>query len=101
MDFEEFKRHIGKAGLTTREFAELLSMNRNSISNYAATGKVPSHLAVIAALMGEMAEQRVDFRTVLSKITITPNRPRGRPIQGREAEPGEEKSIKIAKKLDK
>ncbi len=92
MDFEEFKRHIGKAGLTTREFAELLCMNRNSISNYAATGKVPSHLAVIAALMGEMAEQRVDFRAVLSKITITPNKPRGKPIQGREASSGEEKS---------
>lgn len=84
MDFDEFKRHIGKAGVTTREFAELLCMNRNSVSNYAATGKVPTHLAVIAALMGEMAEHQLDFRPVLSRIKITPNKPRGKPIQGRE-----------------
>lgn len=83
MDFDEFKRHIGKAGVTTREFAELLCMNRNSISNYAATGTVPTHLAVIAALMGEMAEHQLDFRPVLSRIKITPNKPRGKPIQGR------------------
>lgn len=82
MDFDEFKRHIGKAGVTTREFAELLCMNRNSVSNYAATGKVPTHLAVIAALMGEMAEHQLDFRPVLSRIKITPNKPRGKPIQG-------------------
>lgn len=91
MDFEEFKRHLGKAGLTTREFAELLCMNRNSISNYAATGKVPSHLAVIAALMGEMAEHRLDFRPVLSRIEITPNKPRGKPIQGRDEKDDQER----------
>lgn len=81
MEFDEFKRYLGKAGLTTKEFAELMKMNRNSVSNYAATGKVPTHLGVIAALMGEMAEYRLDFRPVLARIEITPNKPRGKPIQ--------------------
>ncbi len=81
MEFDEFKRYLGKAGLTTREFAELMKMNRNSVSNYAAMGKVPTHLGVIAALMGEMAEYRLDFRPVLARIEITPNKPRGKPIQ--------------------
>lgn len=91
MEFEEFKRHLGKAGLTTRKFAELLCMNRSSISNYAATGKVPSHLAVIVALMGEMAEHRLDFRPVLSRVEITPNKPRGKPIQGRDGKGHQER----------
>lgn len=77
MNYEEFRRQLGKAGLTAKDFAELVKLNRNSITNYAKTGEVPSHLAVIAALLGEMAEHKIDFRNVLSRIEITPNKPRG------------------------
>lgn len=77
MTYEEFQRQIGKAGLTLREFAELVKMNRVSLSNYAKSNEVPSHLAVIAALLGEMAEQRLDYRAALAKIDFSPKRPRG------------------------
>jgi hypothetical protein len=77
MTYEEFQRQLGKAGLSVRQFADLIKMNRVSISNYGKIGEIPTHLAVIAALLGEMAEQRVDFRAVLSKIDIAPKRPRG------------------------
>lgn len=77
MTYEEFQRHIGKAGLTIRQFAELIKMNRVSLSNYGKKGEVPSHLAVISALLGEMAEQKIDYRQVLSQIEIVPKKPRG------------------------
>jgi hypothetical protein len=77
MDYEEFRRQLGKAGLTVKGFAELLKLNKSSISNYAQKGVVPMHLAVIAVLLGEMAERKIDFREVLSRIEITPNKPRG------------------------
>jgi len=77
MTYEEFQRQIGKAGLTIRSFAELVKMNRISLSNYGKKGEVPSHLAVIAALLGEMAEHKLDYRSVLTKIDITPKKPRG------------------------
>lgn len=77
MTYEEFRRQLGKAGLTTKNFAELVKLNSNSITNYAKKGEVPSHLAVIAALLGEMAERKIDFRDVLSRIEIEPNKPRG------------------------
>lgn len=77
MTYEEFRRQLGKAGLTAKEFAELVKLNSNSITNYAKSGEVPSHLAVIAALLGEMAERKIDFRDVLSRIEIEPNKPRG------------------------
>lgn len=70
MTYEEFLRQLGKAGLTVKAFAELLCMNRVSISNLSRKGEVPVHLAVIAALMGEMADSGVDYRPVLSKIKI-------------------------------
>ena len=77
MTYDEFLRQLGKAALNIREFAELLQMNSNSLSNYAKQGEVPSHLAVIATLMGEMAEHRLDFRGPLSRIEIPRKKPRG------------------------
>lgn len=77
MTYEEFQRQIGKAGLTLREFADLVKMNRISISNYGHKGEVPSHMAVIAALLGEMAERKIDYREVLTRIDILPKKPRG------------------------
>ncbi|MDP2143128.1 MAG: hypothetical protein Q8J80_03275 [Gallionella sp.] len=77
MTYEEFQRQIGKAGLNLRQFADLVKMNRISLSNYGKKGEVPSHLAVIATLLGEMAERKIDFREVLSNIDITPKKPRG------------------------
>lgn len=83
MTYEEFQRHVGKAGLTLRQFADLIKMNRVSLSNYASKGEVPSHLAVIVALMGEMAEHQIDFTEVLSRIEIDAKRPRGAGAPGR------------------
>ena len=75
--YDEFLRQLGKAGLNVRSFAELIRMNRNSVSNYARRGDVPAHLAIIAVLLGEMAERGVDFRGVLTKLDIGSKKPRG------------------------
>lgn len=77
MTYTEFLRHIGKAGLTIRGFADLIKMNRVSLSNCSKKGKVPSHLAIIAVLMGEMADNGLDFRVILGRVDITPKKPRG------------------------
>jgi hypothetical protein len=83
MTYGEFQRQLGKAGITAREFADLIRMNRNSVTNCSQKGEVPSHLAVIVSLMGEMAEHRVDFRNVLGKVEIEPKKPRGGAAKGR------------------
>lgn len=77
MAYDEFKRHVGKAGLTIRAFAELLKLNPASVSNYSKSGEVPSHLAVIAVLLAELAERKVNFREVLDRAEITPKKSRG------------------------
>lgn len=83
MTYEEFQRQLGKAGLSIREFAELLEMNRNSITNCATRGGVPTHLAVIATLMAEMAEHRLDFKSAISRMEIAPKKPRGAAAKGK------------------
>lgn len=83
MTYEEFRRQLGKAGLTVRGFAELIKQTPNSITNYAAQGEVPPHLAIIAALMGDMAESGQDFRSTLARIEFEASKPRGGAAKGR------------------
>lgn len=83
MRYDEFQRNVRKAGLTLSDFADLLSMNRISLSNYARKKRVPAHLAVIAVLLAELKEHNVDYRNALSKIEIPAKRPRGAAIAGK------------------
>ncbi|MCL1886724.1 MAG: XRE family transcriptional regulator [Betaproteobacteria bacterium] len=83
MTYDEFRRQLGKAGLTVKGFALLIKQTPNSITNYATHGEVPPHLAIIAALMGDMAEAGLDFRTTLARIQYEASKPRGGAIKGR------------------
>lgn len=83
MTYGEFQRHIGKAGITLKEFASLIRINRGSLSNLSKKGQVPSHLAVIAALLGEMKDKGIEFEEVLSRIDIAPKKARGAGKEGR------------------
>ncbi|MHB8408353.1 MAG: XRE family transcriptional regulator [Acidiferrobacterales bacterium] len=74
MTYVEFRRQLGKAGLTVRKFGELIGMNPKTVTNYAKSGVVPPHIAVIATLMGEMAEHKVPFVGALAKVDIGTNR---------------------------
>lgn len=83
MDYGEFRRNLGKAGVTVREFAGLMRLNANSVSNYSIAGMVPSHLAAVAALIGEMADHQLDFRSVLLRLDMKAKRARGWARKGR------------------
>ncbi|WP_174983990.1 XRE family transcriptional regulator, partial [Burkholderia lata] len=61
-----------------REFARLIRMNESSITNYSSKGTVPSHLAVIATLIGALAAHEIDFRELIAQTAIEAKRPRGR-----------------------
>ena len=83
MTYDEFRRQLGKAGLTVKGFAGLINQSPNSISNYASQGQVPAHFAIIAALMGDMAESGQDFRATLARIRYENNKPRRGAAKGR------------------
>lgn len=77
MNYDEFLRHLGKAGLKAHEFAGLMRMSATSLSNYRKKGETPFHLAVIAVLLGEMADKKIEFRTLFSTIPGAPKKARG------------------------
>ena len=68
MPYTEFQRLIGKAGLAIKEFAALLDMKPNSITNYCHQGVVPTHIAVIVALISTMKDEGLDFYPIFEKI---------------------------------
>jgi hypothetical protein len=82
MLYAEFLEELGKVGLSVRAFAELIGMNPNSLSNYARTGELPTHLALIAVLVVGVHALSGDFRQIMSKVAITPKKPRGAARQG-------------------
>jgi transcriptional regulator with XRE-family HTH domain len=75
--YPEFLRQLRQAHLTLREFAELLGMNRVSLSNYAKKSIVPSHLAIIAVLLAEMGRRNIEYRSILQQIPVVRKKPRG------------------------
>lgn len=72
MEHDEFRRHLGKAAVSVGEFASLLGVRANSISNYAKKGVVPRTHALVAVLLGDAADRKVDFRAVLKRYGIRP-----------------------------
>lgn len=74
----EFKRNVGKAGLSITEFSLLIKSSPQSVSNYARINKVPKHLAIIATLLGEMAEKNMDFEHLFEKMDIDSFQNRGK-----------------------
>ena len=83
MSYANFLSELERAGLSVRAFAELVGMNPNSISNYARTGELPTHLALIAVLVGELGSQGQDFRRAMAKVEAVPKKPRGGAGHGR------------------
>lgn len=77
MPYADFLVELARARLSVRAFADLIGMNPNSISNYARGGEVPTHLALIATLIGELGAQGIGYRQVVARIEVTPKKPRG------------------------
>ncbi len=82
MTYDEFKRQVGRAGLTIKEFASLLNMSRSSVTNYAQVGAVPTHLAVIVVLLGEMTDAGLDFRSAIERLCLERKKGRGASFTG-------------------
>lgn len=82
MSYDEFKRLLGKAGLSIKDFADLMRISCNSVSNYASKGTVPTHLAIAVTLMSEMAEAKLDFRSALQLLQLKDKKSRGAASQG-------------------
>lgn len=82
MPYADFLAELERAGMSVRSFAELIGMNPNSITNYAKSGDLPQHIALVIVLVAEMAAQGLDYRATIAKVAPT-RKPRGATRRGR------------------
>ena len=83
MLYTDFLEELRKVGLSVREFAELIGMNPNSISNYARTSEVPTHIALIAVLVVGVSQLGGDYCGLMSRVERVRKKPRGAGRRGR------------------
>lgn len=77
MTYDDFSRYLGKAGITAKEFALLLKKHPNSVTNNAQKKHIPNELGVIAALIGEMAKNNIEFKNIIEGLELNKRKPRG------------------------
>jgi hypothetical protein len=65
LTYEELKMNIARAGLTIKEFAELMGLHPNSITNLKQREIVPKNIAIISLLMAELAGNKIDIKSLL------------------------------------
>ena len=65
MEYKEFKRHLAKAELTIGEFASLLGIRANSISNHKKSNIVPPTYAMLVILAGRLRDEGMDVKQLL------------------------------------
>ena len=70
MNYEELKRNIRKAGLDIKDFAGLIKVNPNSITNLKSKKKIPKNIGIIAVLLGEMKEAKLPFKDFLNSLDL-------------------------------
>jgi len=83
MSYDDFLVELSKARLSVRDFADLVGMRPNSVSNNAKQGKVPSHLAIIATLLSELRSNGIPFEPVFHRVAVDRKKSRGASAAGK------------------
>jgi hypothetical protein len=73
VNYPEFKRHLGKAGMTIGRYAALLQINPNSVSNYAKRSEMPRVHALLAVMLGDARDRGEDIELVLNRYGLSSN----------------------------
>jgi len=81
--YDDFLGELNKAGLSVKQFADIVGMQPNSVSNNKRRGEVPIHLALIASLLAEMSAHHIDYEPAMARVQPVKKRPRGAAIGGR------------------
>lgn len=72
MDYKTFKRHLGKAGLGIGDYARIVDMKANAVSNYSKKPEVPHAHALLAVSFGEIVDRGGDLLGMLARHGALP-----------------------------
>lgn len=67
MTYKEFQISLLELNLNIKDFAQILGMNPNSITNYKLKGYIPLQLSIIINLMLEMKKNDINYEDIINK----------------------------------
>lgn len=67
MTYKEFQIALIELNLNIKDFAQILGMNPNSITNHKLKGFIPLQLAILVNLMQELHKNNLDYLDVIDK----------------------------------
>jgi len=65
MTYKEFQIALLELDLNIKDFAQILGMNPNSITNYKLKGFIPLQLAILINLMQELNRNNLDYLEII------------------------------------
>lgn len=68
MTYTELQITLLEMGLSIKDFATLLGMNPNSITNYKSTGMIPLHLAITVALIAHLKKADMSPEEIINEV---------------------------------
>jgi len=67
MTYKEFQIALLELDLNIKDFAQILGMNPNSITNYKLKGYMPLQLSIIINLMLEMKKNDINYEDIINE----------------------------------
>lgn len=68
MTYSEFQIELINSGLSIKDFASLIGMHPNSVTNYKSKGVLPLNLSIIVALISEFKGKGIDPEPIIEQV---------------------------------
>lgn len=68
MTYSEFQTELINSGLSIKDFASLIGMHPNSVTNYKSKGVLPLNLSIIVALISELKGKGIDPEPIIEQV---------------------------------
>ena len=68
MTYSEFQIELIKIGLSIKDFASLIGMHPNTITNYKSKEVLPLNLAIVITLLAELKTNGIDPAAIIEEV---------------------------------
>lgn len=68
MNYSELQIELINSGLSIKDFASLIGMHPNSVTNYKSKGVLPLNISIIVALIVELKRNGVDPEPIIEGV---------------------------------
>ena len=68
MTYSEFQIELINSGLSIKDFASLIGMHPNSVTNYKSKGVLPLNLAIVITLLAELKINGIDPEPIIEQV---------------------------------